>query len=127
MARLSSASSRIGDQRSPSARVRGGNHVSPTDPLLLENVGNLPVPHTPPRSSANRGWPMSVAAWHAVGPAGDEPAGALRQVEVEGRAVCIGRTAGGWVAFDDTCTHEECSLAGGELDEGVIVCPCHGS
>ena len=70
---------------------------------------------------------MSEAAWHEIGPAGDEPAGALRQVEVEGRAVCVGRTAAGWVAFDDTCTHEECSLAGGELDGGVIVCPCHGS
>ena len=45
---------------------------------------------------------MSEAAWHPVGPAGDEPAGTLRQVDVEGRAVCVGRTAGGWVAFDDT-------------------------
>ena len=34
---------------------------------------------------------------------------------------------GGWVAFDDTCTHEECSLADGELDGGVVVCPCHAS
>ena len=70
---------------------------------------------------------MSEASWHEVGAASDAAAGTLRQVEVEGRAVCIGRTAGGWVAFDDTCTHEECSLAGGELDDGVIVCPCHGS
>ena len=38
-----------GREPSPSARVRGGNHVSPACPLL-ENVGNLPVPHTPPRS-----------------------------------------------------------------------------
>lgn len=70
---------------------------------------------------------MSEAAWHEIGSVGEEAAGALRQVEVEGRAVCIGRTVDGWVAFDDTCTHEECSLAGGELDGGVIVCPCHGS
>jgi cytochrome P450/nitrite reductase/ring-hydroxylating ferredoxin subunit len=70
---------------------------------------------------------VSDAAWHEIGLAGDEPAGALRQVEVEGHAVCLARTADGWVAFDDTCTHEECSLAEGELDGGVIVCPCHGS
>ena len=38
------------DDRSPSANDRGGNHVSPAFPLLLESVGNLPVPHTPPRS-----------------------------------------------------------------------------
>jgi cytochrome P450/nitrite reductase/ring-hydroxylating ferredoxin subunit len=53
--------------------------------------------------------------------------GALRQVEIGGRLVCVGRTSGGWVAFDDTCTHEQCSLAEGELDGAVVVCPCHGS
>ena len=70
---------------------------------------------------------MTEPSWHDLGPADDPPEGALRRVEVEGRAVCVGRTAGGWVAFDDTCTHEECSLAEGELDGGVVVCPCHGS
>ncbi len=41
--------------------------------------------------------------------------------------MCIGRTDAGWVAFDDTCTHEECPLSDGELDGTVVVCPCHGS
>jgi cytochrome P450/nitrite reductase/ring-hydroxylating ferredoxin subunit len=70
---------------------------------------------------------VTEPSWHDLGPADDPPEGALRRVQLEGRAVCVGRTAGGWVAFDDTCTHEECSLAEGELDGGVIVCPCHGS
>ena len=70
---------------------------------------------------------MSEAAWHEIGPAGDEPAGTLRLVEVAGTAVCVGRTADGWVAFQDECTHEECSLSDGELDGPVIVCPCHSS
>ncbi len=70
---------------------------------------------------------MSRAAWHEIGVAGDEPEGTLRRVEVAERAVCVARTADGWVAFDDTCTHEECSLAGGELEGTVVVCPCHGS
>jgi cytochrome P450/nitrite reductase/ring-hydroxylating ferredoxin subunit len=48
-------------------------------------------------------------------------------VEVEERAVCVARTAEGWIAFDDTCTHQQCSLAEGELDGAVVVCPCHGS
>ncbi len=47
------------EHRSPSARGHGGNHVSPVCPLLLESVGNLPVPHTPPRSSPDRGRSMS--------------------------------------------------------------------
>ncbi len=70
---------------------------------------------------------MSAGTWHEVGAAGDEPVGGLRRVEVAERGVCLGRTAEGWVAFDDLCTHEECSLAGGELDGTVVVCPCHGS
>ena len=70
---------------------------------------------------------MTALEWHDVGRADDASESELRRVEAGGRAVCVGRTAAGWVAFDDTCTHEECSLAGGELDDGVIVCPCHGS
>ena len=70
---------------------------------------------------------MPSPPWHEVGAAGDEPEGTLRRVEVADTAVCLARTGEGWVAFDDTCTHEECSLAEGELDGGVIVCPCHGS
>ncbi|HEY1317211.1 MAG TPA: cytochrome P450 [Gaiella sp.] len=70
---------------------------------------------------------MSQVTWHEVGVAGDEPAGTLRRVEVGDTAVCLARTGDGWLAFDDTCTHEECSLAGGELDGDVVICPCHGS
>ena len=70
---------------------------------------------------------MTELAWHSVGAAEEAPVGFLRRVEVEGAAVCLGSTADGWVAFQDTCTHEECSLSDGELDGGVIVCPCHAS
>src|SRR6478752_2378373 len=62
--RRSAAASRrpasIDEHHSPSAPGRGGNHVSPTCPVLLENVGNLPVPHTPPRSQGNGDCPVSV-------------------------------------------------------------------
>jgi cytochrome P450/nitrite reductase/ring-hydroxylating ferredoxin subunit len=70
---------------------------------------------------------VTEVAWHEVGAAGDEPAGTLRRVDVGERAVCLARTEDGWIAFDDTCTHEECSLAEGELDGEVVICPCHGS
>jgi cytochrome P450/nitrite reductase/ring-hydroxylating ferredoxin subunit len=65
--------------------------------------------------------------WHPVGPAETAPDGTLRRVDAGGRAVCLGRVDGAWVAFDDTCTHEECPLSDGVLDGTVIVCPCHGS
>ena len=70
---------------------------------------------------------MAEVGWHEVGDAGDAPEGHLRRVEADGRAVCVGRLGESWVAFDDTCTHEECSLSEGELEGAVIVCPCHGS
>jgi cytochrome P450/nitrite reductase/ring-hydroxylating ferredoxin subunit len=70
---------------------------------------------------------VTSPTWHEVGAAGDEPEGTLRRVEVADTAVCLARTGEGWLAFDDTCTHEECSLAGGELDGEVVICPCHGS
>ena len=70
---------------------------------------------------------MTELTWHGVGTEEEAPVGFLRRVEVDGAAVCLGRTADGWVAFQDTCTHQECSLADGELDGGVIVCPCHAS
>jgi len=70
---------------------------------------------------------VSEPSWHEVGDAGGEPEGTLRRVEVGETAVCVARTGDGWLAFDDTCTHEECSLAEGELDGEVVICPCHGS
>ena len=70
---------------------------------------------------------MTDGDWHDVGQADGPPDGTLRRVEAGGRAVCLGRLGGSWIAFDDTCTHEACSLAGGELDGPVVVCPCHGS
>jgi cytochrome P450/nitrite reductase/ring-hydroxylating ferredoxin subunit len=70
---------------------------------------------------------VDVLSWHPVGSAESAPDGTLRRVEAGGRAVCLGRVDGTWVAFDDTCTHEECPLSDGELDGDVIVCPCHGS
>jgi cytochrome P450/nitrite reductase/ring-hydroxylating ferredoxin subunit len=70
---------------------------------------------------------QATPRWHPVGPARDEPDGSLRRIEVDGRLLCLGRVDGAWAAFDDTCTHAGCSLAGGELDGPVVVCPCHGS
>lgn len=35
--------------------------------------------------------------------------------------------AGQYYATDDTCTHEDASLATGSLREGLVKCPLHGS
>ena len=56
------------------------------------------------------------------------PRPGLLRVEVGEPALCLARTASGnWYAVDDTCTHEDCSLSGGELAGEAVECPCHGS
>jgi 3-phenylpropionate/trans-cinnamate dioxygenase ferredoxin subunit len=61
-----------------------------------------------------------------VGPAGTLPD--LSAAMVGGTEVGIARLAdGSWSAFDNSCTHEECPLADGDLEEDRIICYCHGS
>lgn len=51
----------------------------------------------------------------------------LRLVRVGHKRIVIGRTADGFVAFDDRCTHRGGSLAGGVMICGTVQCPWHGS
>lgn len=60
-----------------------------------------------------------------VASAADVKPGELVAVEVEGTRIAIANVDGRFYAFDDTCTHEECSLADGILDGTVVTCPCH--
>jgi nitrite reductase/ring-hydroxylating ferredoxin subunit len=65
--------------------------------------------------------------FRTVGRADDVPVGEARAFTVDDKVVAVARTSEGWHAFDDTCTHQMCSLAEGEIDDDVVVCPCHGS
>ncbi|MEW6035106.1 MAG: FAD-dependent oxidoreductase [Candidatus Micrarchaeota archaeon] len=47
--------------------------------------------------------------------------------EAGGRKMALFRTAGGYFAIDNTCTHAGGSLCDGTQDEGVIQCPLHGA
>ena len=51
----------------------------------------------------------------------------VKLVHVNGRRIVLGRTAEGYVAFDDRCTHRGGSLAGGTMMCGRVQCPWHGS
>jgi len=53
--------------------------------------------------------------------------GDLGQIDVEGTPVALANVSGDLYAFDDTCTHNGCSLADGDLDGIVVTCACHGS
>ena len=53
--------------------------------------------------------------------------GALALIDIAGRRIAVANIDGVFYAFDDTCTHEQCSLAEGDLDGTKVVCACHGA
>lgn len=65
---------------------------------------------------------MSTLRFADFTPAGD---GELTSVTVDDREVAIVVTDGQVYAFDDECTHQQCSLADGDLEGQTVTCPCH--
>ena len=55
------------------------------------------------------------------------PEGGLAVVEVRGTPIAVANVHGTYYAFDDTCTHEQCSLAEGDLAGTTVTCMCHGA
>lgn len=49
----------------------------------------------------------------------------IRAYDVDGQIVAVAQVDDTYYAFDDTCTHAQCSLADGDLDGTTIICPCH--
>lgn len=68
-----------------------------------------------------------MGTWHAVGPEDGIAEGALRGARIGQEFVALARVGGALVAFDDTCSHEECMLSDGVIDDACVVCPCHGA
>jgi 3-phenylpropionate/trans-cinnamate dioxygenase ferredoxin subunit len=68
-----------------------------------------------------------VSEFIAVCSLDDVPAGEMRSFHVEGEDVAVAHLDGEIYAFGDVCTHAECSLAEGDLEETLVICPCHGS
>lgn len=68
-----------------------------------------------------------MAEFRQVAKPGDIEEGEMSAFTIEGAKVAIANVQGHFFAFGDTCTHAHCSLAGGELDDITVTCPCHGS
>jgi nitrite reductase/ring-hydroxylating ferredoxin subunit len=68
-----------------------------------------------------------MAEFVKVADATDVAEGTLEAFDVGGVRVAVANVGGTFHAFDDTCTHLQCSLADGELDGTVVTCPCHSS
>ncbi len=55
-------------------------------------------------------------------------AGAIVAFDVRGTRVAVANVDGTYYAFDDACTHEQCSLTEmGEMAGTTVTCTCHGS
>jgi 3-phenylpropionate/trans-cinnamate dioxygenase ferredoxin component len=57
---------------------------------------------------------------------GDLPPGEARTVQAD-VAIAVFNVDGEYYAIDDTCTHQDASLADGWLDGCTIECPLHAS
>jgi nitrite reductase/ring-hydroxylating ferredoxin subunit len=62
-----------------------------------------------------------------VGPATVVSNGDLKAFEVGGVKIAVASVDGTMYAFGNTCTHRQCPLAKGELEDTTVTCPCHGS
>lgn len=52
--------------------------------------------------------------------------GEMKAFTVNGKQITVAKVDGEFLAFDDNCTHAQCSLAGGYLDGHTVTCYCHG-
>lgn len=54
--------------------------------------------------------------------------GELAAFDADGARVAVANADGRFFAFDDACTHEQCSLSQeGTLEGTVVTCGCHGA
>lgn len=72
-------------------------------------------------------WTAGPAVWTPVLPAAELADGQARGVEVAGRTVLVYREAGRVHAMEDACSHAGGPLHEGEIRDGLVTCPWHGS
>jgi nitrite reductase/ring-hydroxylating ferredoxin subunit len=58
--------------------------------------------------------------------AGEIPAGTIREVDVNGKALAIANVGGTFHAIDNTCIHRGGPLGDGPLEGKIVTCPWHG-
>jgi 3-phenylpropionate/trans-cinnamate dioxygenase ferredoxin subunit len=66
-------------------------------------------------------------SWIVVGPADSIASGDYAQVEIDGALVAVFNIHGTFYAIDDVCTHDGGELAGGAIEDDVVICPRHGA
>jgi 3-phenylpropionate/trans-cinnamate dioxygenase ferredoxin component len=67
------------------------------------------------------------AGFMAVSRADELKEGEMQAFKVLDTKIAVANVSGTFYAFGDTCTHLQCSLAEGDLEETSVTCRCHGS
>ena len=62
-----------------------------------------------------------------VGSPSDVSDGDMKAFDVGSVKVAVANVDGTFHAFGNVCTHRQCPLSKGELEETTVTCPCHGS
>ena len=65
--------------------------------------------------------------WMRIAGRDELPPGKMRRIEFRERRILLANVGGRFYATDDTCTHEDASLASGFLRHDWVQCPLHGS
>jgi len=53
------------------------------------------------------------------------PAGSVRELQVEGKVVCLANVDGKFYAINNTCLHRGGPLGQGPLNGKIVCCPWH--
>jgi nitrite reductase/ring-hydroxylating ferredoxin subunit len=70
---------------------------------------------------------LIVAEWITVASTGDVPEGEMIGATVDGVDLLVANVGGQYRAIGAVCTHEGGPLADGDLYDGIVTCPWHGS
>lgn len=68
-----------------------------------------------------------MAEFQKVAQVGDIAPNGVKAVQLGGAGVALVNLDGQYYALGNVCPHAHCSLSDGEVEEGSLVCPCHGS
>jgi len=66
-------------------------------------------------------------SWYEVSPVSQLKDNEMKAFEFLGKRISVAKVNGNFFAFDDTCTHQSCSLSEGFLEDDSVECPCHGA
>lgn len=62
-----------------------------------------------------------------IGKISDLEDGEVTAVRAADQRLAVARIGDEVFALEDRCSHKECELSEGLVEDSVVICPCHGS